>query len=129
MLSTAFKSLLAATVVVAGVTIAAPSASAETPAVACPSNRLCAWTGSIQTGRFASFYVPDNSCVDIDGPRYSAYNRQSVTLVLSEGTCASPGASRYIRAGERIDYLLPNGAKSASRCSSCRVEGRGLIVR
>ena len=120
MRSAVFMSLLASTVLGAGVAIAAPTASAEAPAISCPSDRLCAWTGSIQTGRFASFYVPDNSCVDIDGPRYSAYNRQSVTLVLSEGTCAHPGPSRYIGAGQRIDYLLPNGAKSASRCSACR---------
>jgi hypothetical protein len=118
------KVLFAATAIVASVTTGVTSASAQSAesayAPTCTSNRLCVWTGSIFTGSRRDFYIPDNSCVNIAGPRYSAYNRQSVSLVLSEGTCGSGGRSWYIDPGEEQPYLLPNGARSAPRCSSCR---------
>jgi hypothetical protein len=112
-----FKALFATAAIVACTTTGATSASAAPLAPTCTSNRLCVWTGSIFSGTRSEFYLPDNSCVNFGGPRYSAYNRQSVTLVLSEGTCANPGPAWYIGSGAQQEYILPNGARSAWRCS------------
>ncbi|MFI0446914.1 peptidase inhibitor family I36 protein [Actinomadura sp. 6N118] len=102
---------------------AAPTtASAQTAyAPSCPSNRLCVWSGSYFSGNRGSYLIPDNSCVNfITPPKYSAYNRQSQSITLSEGTCANPGRSFYIDPGEEVRAILPNGIRSASRCSLCR---------
>ncbi|RSM45241.1 hypothetical protein DMA12_14540 [Amycolatopsis balhimycina DSM 5908] len=122
MRSGTFRTLFVLAAVAVSSTTAVTPASAHAPR--CSPHVLCAWTGSIFSGSRAEFPVPDNSCVNISGPRYSAYNRMSVSLALSEGTCGSGARAWYIAAGEQQPYLLPNGAKSASRCSACRAAAR-----
>ncbi|MFI6047625.1 peptidase inhibitor family I36 protein [Nocardia sp. NPDC051321] len=81
----------------------------------------CLWSGDNYSGSawaLSHSASSENYCTELPGQVQSVFNNSQVQLMLSEGTCGSPGAYKYVSPGEAVPSL-GFAATVLSWCPSC----------